>query len=120
MATDKVTKEQRHSIHQGGRKLGYQEGVRSGINQLTMYQNPDEVAKLPLPILGVVLDTMDYDPPQRKRFDFVAWDDLGVATLGDLHLLNSEELAATQGNPADGAVFAEAVIGALAVFNLKS
>ncbi len=119
MSSDKITSQQRKGIHDRARSLGYSEGVRSGINQLTMYMSPEKVGELALPLLGVVLDTMSADFPAKKRFDWVAWEDMGVDTLGDLYLLNPNELIATQSNYNEGLLFSKAIIGALAVFNMK-
>ena len=118
MSSDKVTTEQRRGIHDRARKTGYSEGLRSGVNQIASYLGP-EIGKLSLFALCIVLDASDQDPPPRKAFERVDWQELGATTLDDLQILTPAELAGTQPNPAKGAVFAESIAEALAVFNLQ-
>jgi hypothetical protein len=118
VSSDRITTEQRRGIHDRGRKIGTNEGLRSGVNQLASYLGP-RVGEVSLFALGIVIDATDDDTtPQKSHFETVNWEELGAETLGDLTVLTPEELAGTQPNPKQGEAFAAAVSKALAVFNL--
>lgn len=119
MSSDKITTEQRKGIHDRGRTIGYSEGLRSGVNQFSSYLRPEDIGRASLFALCIVLDASDQVPPPRKAFENVDWQKLGAATIDDLQLLTTEELVATQPNPQKGAVFAQAITEALAVFNIQ-
>lgn len=118
MSSDKITTEQRRGIHDRARTIGYNEGLRSGVNQIAGFVGPD-IGKISLWALVVVIDTNDDRPSQLKRFREVDWDKLGAETLDDLQALRAEEIALTQDTPAKGTIFAAAVAEALATFNLQ-
>lgn len=118
MSSDKVTTDQRKGIHDRARTIGYNEGLRSGVNQLASYVGP-EIGKISLWALAIVIDTSDDRPSQLKRFNEVEWGALGAETLDDLQALRPEEIAATQDSPTQGNIFAAAVAEALASFNLQ-
>lgn len=118
MSSDRITTEQRKGIHDRARTIGYNEGLRSGVNQLASYVGPD-IGKVSLWAVTIVLDANEERTPQREQFSKVAWSELGVETLDDLQALRAEEVAATQANARQGRIFAAAVAEALACFNLQ-